>query len=321
MKGLLRTLAVLATVGNFIILIQGALVTKTGSGDGCGNTWPFCHGEVFPTYHTLTLWIEYSHRIVSGLVGLLVVALAVGCWRFYRHHKRVRFFAFSSLFFIVLQGLLGAAAVVWSQSEAVMALHFGLSLMSFAAAALLTVVMFQLKKADEKGDRKKINSGVSRKLKTAIWGLAFYTYVVVYTGAFVRHTGSSLGCSTWPLCGDTWVPDLTTQAGIQWMHRLFAGLLFFLTLWLFLYVRKRYPARKDLYRGSLIAFLLTLAQVFTGGLIVLTKLELTIALMHTTLIAAFFAALCYLAMQVGVPWRSGPPLTRTRAGELTPGSE
>ncbi|OYD09768.1 COX15/CtaA family protein [Paludifilum halophilum] len=300
----LRGLSVLGVIGNFMILIQGALVTKTGSGDGCGNTWPFCHGEVFPTYNTLELWIEYSHRIVSGAVGLIVAVLSVWAWRAYRDNRTVKFLSFNSVFFIVLQGLMGAAAVVFGQSKAVLALHFGLSLLSFAAVALLSVVLFQLAKNMESPGYKGSRQPVSRRLKYGIYGLAVYTYLVVYTGAYVRHTGSSMGCSTWPLCGDTFWPGLETQAGIQMTHRFFAGFLFLLTLWLLWTVKKNYPHRRDLWKGSLVAFILTFLQVISGGLVVLTGLELMIALLHTTLIAAFFAALCYLCLQIGKPWQS-----------------
>ncbi|PTM58621.1 COX15/CtaA family protein [Desmospora activa] len=297
----LRGIAVVGVLGTFLILIQGALVTKTGSGQGCGNTWPFCHGEVFPSYHTLELWIEYSHRIVSGLVGLIVVIASAWAWSTYRQNSAVKFLAFFSVFFIVLQGLLGAAAVVWGQNEAVMALHFGFSLLSFASIALLAVLLFQLGRADQPHLQQRPR--VSQRMKWGLYGLAVYTYVVVYTGAYVRHTGSSLGCSSWPLCDGVWFPDLTTQAGIQLTHRLFAGMLLVFTIWLFMVVRKHYANYPDLVKASQLCLVLTLLQVVSGGLVVLSQLQLVIALVHTTLIAAYFASLCYLCLQVGLPWK------------------
>ncbi|SMO41192.1 COX15/CtaA family protein [Melghirimyces algeriensis] len=297
-----KGLAVLGVIGTFLILLMGALVTKTGSQAGCGNTWPFCHGEVFPSYHTLELWIEYSHRIVAGLVGLIVLILSVWSWRDYPDNGKMKLFAFSSSFFVVLQGLIGAAAVVWGQSDAVLALHFGFSLLSFSSVVLLLILLLQM---DEK-QRGRPNQGdtaVTPKMKAAIWGLAVYTYIVVYTGAYVRHTGSSLGCTDWPLCGGQWIPDMTSQVGIQLTHRLFAGLLLFFTIWLLWAIKKHHPNRKDLIRGAWWSVVLILLQVVTGGAIVLTKLELMIALIHAALVSAYFSALCYLCMQVGPPWK------------------
>ena len=46
-KGL-KWVSILTTVGMFLVLIMGALVTKTGSAEGCGNTWPLCHGKFAP---------------------------------------------------------------------------------------------------------------------------------------------------------------------------------------------------------------------------------------------------------------------------------
>ncbi|GGA39161.1 heme A synthase [Kroppenstedtia guangzhouensis] len=319
MNRTIRGMSILGAAGTLLITLMGALVTKTGSEDGCGNTWPFCHGEIFPSYHTLELWIEYSHRIVSALVGLIVVAASVGAWLLYRKNFTVKFLAFNSVFFIIFQGLLGAAAVVWGQSDAALALHFGFSLLSFASVLLLTVVLFQMDRQGRSQSSKA--SFVSRPMKYGMWGLAVYTYVVVYTGAYVRHTGSSLGCADWPLCGSKWIPDLFSQGGIQLTHRLFAGLLFLFAVWLWWAVRKKYPHRKDLNKGARWSLILTVLQVLTGGAIVLTKLELMVALGHATLVCLFFSAVCYLCLQVGPPWKDhrDPSLLQGRKSDpLTP---
>lgn len=45
MNKALKALGVLTTFVMLIVLIGGALVTKTGSGQGCGRQWPLCHGR------------------------------------------------------------------------------------------------------------------------------------------------------------------------------------------------------------------------------------------------------------------------------------
>lgn len=44
----LKILSVITTIGMLPLLLGGALVTKTGSADGCGDSWPLCEGEFLP---------------------------------------------------------------------------------------------------------------------------------------------------------------------------------------------------------------------------------------------------------------------------------
>src|SRR5690625_2869025 len=113
----IKWLSVVSTIGMLFILLGGALVTKTGSGMGCGSSWPLCNGQLFPSEITPELIIEYSHRLVSTVVGVTVLLLAVLSWMVIGHIREVKFLAFLSLFFLILQGLIGAAAVMWGQSD------------------------------------------------------------------------------------------------------------------------------------------------------------------------------------------------------------
>ena len=55
-----------------IVILWGAWVRISHSGNGCGDHWPLCGGEFIPTEATAKTWIEYSHRMMSGLYGLIV---------------------------------------------------------------------------------------------------------------------------------------------------------------------------------------------------------------------------------------------------------
>src|SRR3954454_19197638 len=70
-----RWLAVVTTVGMFLVLVMGAAVTNTGSAEGCGRSWPLCKGQFVPEF-TISTAIEYSHRAVTGIEGVLVACLA-----------------------------------------------------------------------------------------------------------------------------------------------------------------------------------------------------------------------------------------------------
>ncbi|WP_337019849.1 COX15/CtaA family protein, partial [Oceanobacillus massiliensis] len=174
----LKILSVIATIGMLLILLGGALVTKTGSQDGCGESWPLCEGEVVPSTFTFEMVIELSHRAVTGIVGIVVVALAVLSWVKIGNVREVKFLSFCSVFFIFLQALIGAAAVMWGQSDFILAAHFGISLISFASIFLLMLLIFEI---DKKFDSASLF--IKKKHRIEIYALSLYTMAVVYTGA------------------------------------------------------------------------------------------------------------------------------------------
>src|SRR5699024_10691252 len=158
----LKSLSVVSTIGMIFILLGGALVTKTGSGAGCGTSWPLCQGQLIPTNITPELVIELSHRLVSTIIGVVVLLLSVLAWKYVGHIREVKFLAFLSVFFLVLQGLIGAAAVMWGQSDFVLAIHFGVSLISFAAVFLLMLLFFEI---DKKFDAKSLNINKKHRIE------------------------------------------------------------------------------------------------------------------------------------------------------------
>ena len=165
------------TIGMLFILLGGALVTKTESGMGCGRSWPLCNGQIIPDEVTRELIIEFAHRIVSGTVGLMVVILAVWAWRSIGHIRETNFLSATSVLFLLFQGLIGAAAVVWGQSGFVLAIHFGISLISFSTVFLLTLLIFEM---DKKFAAEKLV--LDKRMRGHIIGVTIYSYLVVYTG-------------------------------------------------------------------------------------------------------------------------------------------
>jgi len=293
MEKWLKPLAVLATLVMFIVMIAGSLVTKTDSGLGCGNDWPLCNGKWVPEY-TLASIIEYSHRLITGVAGIVVIIFSVLCWRHYRGNKEVRNLALFGLFFIVLESILGASAVIWPQSSSVLALHFGFSLLAFTGVFLLSLYVLQRDKMEA------VVQGVASKgFRNWVWAVTIYAYGVVYLGAYVRHTGSSMACSDWPLCDGKLIPELSGQVGIQFVHRLGAlGLAILLLATMIYAVRHFKETRRDLYGASILAFVLVMAQVFSGGFVVLFKLHLYATLLHSMIITILFGVICYMCLQV-----------------------
>ncbi|NMD71952.1 heme A synthase [Bacillus sp. DNRA2] len=294
MQRSLKALAVITTIGMLFVLIGGALVTKTGSGLGCGRSWPLCNGEFVPTNITPELIIELAHRLVSGSVGFLVLTLSIWTWKSIGHIRETKFLAFLSFFFLVLQGLIGAAAVVWQQSKFVLALHFGISLISFAAVLLLTLLIFEI---DKKFDADKLI--IDKRMQKHIIGVTIYSYMVVYTGALVRHKKASLVCADWPLCNNnSSLLPTNLNEWIQMGHRAFAALIFLWIGYITYMAIKNYKHQKVIYWGWIVSFILVCLQVIAGALIVFSKLNLYIALLHAFFISCLFGLLCYFLLLV-----------------------
>lgn len=294
MQKILKTLAILATIWILIVVIAGALVTKTGSGEGCGANWPLCHDQLIPENPTVETVIEYTHRLVTGVAGILVLLLTLWTGIKYRKIKEVLWVSYAAIFFVLLQSVLGALAVlgIWRHS-AILALHFGFSLLSFACVLLLCIYVFQLDKKKELP-----TSTASVKMKLGLLSLFVYTYIVIYTGAYVRHTKSSMGCQGWPLCNGELIPELSGHVGIQFGHRIAAiflligyGVLLYQTI-------KNYRHDRILFVSSILLFIFTLLQVASGGVMILTDLHLFPTLIHALLIAFLFGILCYLVLYV-----------------------
>ncbi len=95
-----------------VIILWGAWVRISGSGDGCGKHWPLCHGELFPAgswYLRIQTWIEYAHRAKSGLFGILIFIHSFLVWR---SMPSLRHFAAATSIFTITEALFGAVLVL-----------------------------------------------------------------------------------------------------------------------------------------------------------------------------------------------------------------
>ena len=102
---------------NLLVILWGAYVRATGSGAGCGAHWPLCNGQVIPEAVRAATWIEFTHRVMSGLTLAFAIGLAVWAWRSYNRGSPARLGASLVLFFTVTEALVGAGLVLFSLVE------------------------------------------------------------------------------------------------------------------------------------------------------------------------------------------------------------
>src|SRR5699024_288807 len=99
--------------------------------------------------------------------------------------------------------------------------------------------------------------------------------------AFVRHSESSMGCGTsWPLCNGQWIPEIASPAGVHFIHRVAAAVVFIWVLFLMVKVLRGFREEKAVRLAIFIALLIVSAQVVTGASVVFTVMNLTFLLLH-----------------------------------------
>lgn len=95
-------------------IVMGAVVRGTHSGDGCGQSWPGCEGGlVLPGTSDTARLIESSHRMISGLSLVAMVALVVVVHRSYEAPHPARRASRWTLAFLIFEALIGAVIVLY----------------------------------------------------------------------------------------------------------------------------------------------------------------------------------------------------------------
>jgi len=302
-----KRLAVAATVGMFIVLMMGSTVTNTGSGEGCGRSWPLCQGKFVPEYAVETA-IEFSHRIVTAIEGILIAATAIGAILIRRGSREVKVYVGVMVGTLVLQSGLGAAAVMWPQSPQIMAMHFGISMTCFAAVFLLTRLLFDPPNRVDPITVQAQSHPPPAWFRYGTWATLIGSVIVAYIGAYMRHSGNELACHTWPSCNGQIIPDLTGEEGISFTHRLLALMLMVLVFgltYIAYSLRGHFPSLFMVYGASSIIIIM---QALVGGAVVLTRLDLWTTLAHAALMAWLFVFItdaCRQILKTRKPIRAG----------------
>ena len=290
----LKRLAVLASIGMIFLILGGALVTKTDSGDGCGTSFPLCKGKLIPDEVTTETIIEASHRLTTLIVLLIVIFFSYRAWKELGHLRDTRRLIILGIFFFIVQSLVGAARVMWGHADFILALHFGISLISFGAVFMLTLWIFEL---DRKWNTEKLI--LSRTYQIHTIAIICFSFIVIYSGAYVQHTNASMICPDWPFCrNDAIGLPHNYYEWVQMAHRLLAGLLFVWILSMFVYVSRHYKRNRVIYYSWFINVILISLQVLSGALVIKSGLNLYISLLHAFFITCLFGSLSYLVFMI-----------------------
>ena len=287
------TLAAVAAVATYALIVFGGIVRITGSGMGCGDDWPLCNGQLIPPMDFDTL-IEYGHRLAALAVSLLVVALATVAWwpRRAAVRRPLRVLSLLAVLLLVVQVLLGAVTVWLELPPTTVVLHFG------TALALLVVLAVGACIGLAGAERPAVRRDrATRTLKT----LAAFAFGVALLGAMVANLDAGPACLGFPACNGSWMPRGGGLVHVHWTHRLAAYLLFLLLLSLPVLVRRWRPGDGAALTWSSLGLLVGLGQVGVGAAMALTLYPGTLKTIHLAVGAALVAVIVVAAWLVSRP--------------------
>ncbi|HEU4990546.1 MAG TPA: COX15/CtaA family protein [Gemmatimonadaceae bacterium] len=219
-----RKLAWLALGVACLHLVFGAIVRITGSGLGCGTTWPKCYGYWFPPFSRPDLIIEVLHRYLASIVTLSLVLLWIAAWR---HRGEpgvggrggVLRMASAAVVTVFAVAVLGGVTVKLGNAPWTVVAHWTLAMMLLAMLAAAVVRAGAMGGTGVRGEHAP--RGFVRSAYAAA-GMAFLT--VAMGGLTANFPFAAVGCTTFPFCG----PNPDAPAGsvhIQLTHRTIAILL------------------------------------------------------------------------------------------------
>jgi heme A synthase len=212
-RPLFVNLALVTLASTILLILVGSIVRVSGHGLGCPD-WPLCYGRPIPPFVT-GAWVEFSHRLVAGIVALEVTALVVLGWRHYRAEPWLWLTAAIALFTVVIQASLGGIHVLYELPSWTGWTHTGVAM---ALVGLVAVLV-----AETRPGLLRLRAEAGALSLALITVVAAATYLLLLTGSLVTRTGSSLACPAFPHCGlDTVTDQLQSFVWIQMAHRLTA---------------------------------------------------------------------------------------------------
>jgi heme A synthase len=304
-----RRLAIATAAATFALILVGGVVRVSDSGLGCGpagsgfHGWPFCNGDVVPGLD-LNSVVEYTHRALAGVVGVMIIALAVMAFRRYRADRALVRASAAAVALVLAQGALGGATVEENLEEALVAAHLGLAMLLLG----LLIYIVRATRPEVIG-ADPVDGGPRFRPLAAATSIAVLLTIVA--GGYMAGTqnygradyrigdGAHHACGKeFPTCNGGFMPFGEARlVDIHLTHRAFMYLASALVIALVVTALRRRPSpgvvRSAWALGGLLA-----AQVLVGALNVwLDEYELLI-LLHLALGTLLWAAAVTLTLQL-----------------------
>ena len=223
---LFRRLTLAALLICLVLIPLGAYVRLSDAGLGCPD-WPGCYGHIgvpMKDHHIEAAnaayperpvevhkgWKEMIHRYIATALGLIIIALCVVGWR----GRKVGLpwkLPLLMLFWVLMQGALGAFTVTWKVMPLIVTAHLlgGLGMIS-----LTWLLWLQLREAD----REPVRAPPGFR-PLAFAGLLFLLAQITL-GGWTSTNYAALACPEFPACahGELWPREPNYKEAFMLWH-------------------------------------------------------------------------------------------------------
>jgi len=295
-----RRLAYIALAAVTLIVLTGAAVRLTGSGLGCPD-WPKCYGKALPPLSAHAL-IEFGNRTLSGLVGVLAVAVAVLAF-FRRPFRRdLAVLAAALPLGVIAQAVLGGFTVREHLAPGFVMGHFLLSMLVLVAALALA-----WRSAYEPGSQPRSSDRV------AVWSvraLAPLGAIAIVAGTAATAAGPHAGGSPGQRIHRLYFKGAGTLTWVVHRHATIAALFGVAVIGVWLLHRSRGASAQRAMEPLTVLGVVVGAQRLIGSVQYELALPADMVWIHVTL-----ATLTWLAVLWAVA-AAGRVVPRTRAAVI-----
>jgi heme A synthase len=304
-----RRLALATVVATFLLVILGGFVRVSDSGLGCGpggsgfHGWPLCNGDVIPNVNLNTV-VEYSHRTVAGIVGLMALSLFVLALRRYREHRgivRASGIAFAG---VVFEGLLGAATVEQNLDPPLVAAHLGVAMLILGG---LMYIWRATRPETIGAPAPDVEPGFRRLSITT----QVFVWLTVVAGGYMAGTqhygrpdyqlgdGAHHACGReFPTCNGSFLPFGDARlVDIHLTHRVFMYITTVLVVWLAVAALRRRPS-EDIVRTAWAMLAVLAVQILVGALNVWLEEYEALIILHLGLGTMLWMASTAMTLQL-----------------------
>ncbi len=265
------------------VVLWGAIVRATGSGAGCGESWPLCNGQLVFGTPSLAKAIEFTHRFSTGIDGALVLAMVLWARRAFPKGHPARWGAALTVPFLIIEALIGAALV-----------KFGLVVNDPSPARAVMLSLHQANTLALVGSIA-LTAWWGAGNKRVSWDGRAWTSLAGLIALAITGTLSALADTLYPsaLAGGRPWPRIGAAAPTGWSicARLHPFLALAVGLWIVYYASSR---MREARRGALAVMALVAAQIAAGVLNLALLTPLSTQVIHLLLADALWIAVIVL---------------------------